>query len=271
MFLGWYRADRVIRSFMLYGNVAPESKMVATTGQTEGLYQALSQWLQELPEDFGQEGVEPHLVLLKCRYHHAVLALFRPFITAPTLAVEVRYYKQRALDISETSTLALRTLVESHMVMEDRNIFSYHYCPMVACNILDEFRKLQSSLTIDQHDMADAMYSHYMADLVMQSPSYPTFLTCLKHLCNIGSSLYMSQLALRAVQTAAERSMVALPFEVWEIFHSLNEPTWMATAKKNVVSSFAPGMTAQDADGSRIDDLIDDWRGFSIEAGANDE
>ena len=106
-----------------------------------------------------------------------------------------------------------------------------------------------------------------MADLVMQSPSYPTFLTCLKHLYNIGSSLYMSQLALRAVQTAAERSMVALPFEVWEIFQSLNEPNWMTTAKKNVLSSFAPGMTAQDADGSRIDDLIEEWRGFSIDTG----
>jgi len=252
---------------MLYGNVAPEGKMVAATGQTEGLYQALSQWFQDLPEDFGQEDVEPHLILLKCRYHHIVLALFRPFITAPTLAVEVRYYKQRAVDISNSSTHELRTLVESHMVMEDRNIFSYHYCPMVACNILDEFRQMQKSLTMDQHDATDPVYSHYMADLVMQSPSYHTFLTCLKHLFAIGSSLYMSQLALRAIQSAAERAGIALPYEVWEIFNSLNEPNWMATAKKNVVSSFAPGMTAQDADGSRIDDLIDSWRGFSIEGG----
>lgn len=241
--------------------------MVAATGPTEALYQALMQWYQELPEDFGQEGVEPHLVLLKCRYHHTVLALFRPFINAPTLAVEVRYYKQRAIEISNASTRDLRLLVEAHMVMEDRNIFSYHYCPMVACNILDEFRRLQTALTVDQHDTTSAMYSHYMADLVMQSPSYPTFLTCLKHLYNIGSSLYMSQLALRAIQTAAERSMVALPYEVWEIFQSLNEPNWMATAKKNVVSSFAPGMTAQDADGSRINELIEDWRGFSITSG----
>jgi len=242
--------------------------MVSSTGQTEGLYQALWQWYQDLPDDFGQKGVEPHLVLLKCRYHHAVLALFRPFITATTLAVEVRYYKQRASEISDSSTLELRKLVESHMVMEDRNIFSYHYCPMVACNILDEFRKLQNSMMMGQQDTIEPMYSHYMADLVMQSPSYPTFLTCLKHLFNIGSSLYMSQLALRAVQTAAERSLVALPFEVWEIFNSLNEPKWTATAKRNVVSSFAPGMTAQDADGSRIDDLIEGWRGFSIQARA---
>lgn len=159
------------------------------------------------------------------------------------------------------------------MEMDDRNIFSYHYCPMVACNILDEFRLIQKEATTGNSEEDDPMGTdyHYLADLVMQSNSYQVFLTCLKHLLNVGSSLYMSQLALRAIQSAAERSEVALPMEVWNIFGALNEASWMATARRNVFSSFAPGATAQDADGSRIDELLESWDRLTVNSTSNAE
>lgn len=238
--------------------------------QIENVYQQLLQWQDSVPKHFEENAsVEPHLVLLQCRYQHVKLALFRPF-AAPTspLSIDVGFYEERAKEITRQSTNSLRKLVESHIEMEDRNIFSYHYCPMVACNILDEFRQIQQQAMAqktedDEYGMRMEDY-HNLAELLMQSPSYPVFLTCLKHLLNIGSSLFMSQLALRAIQTAAERSEVALPYEVWEVFGNLNVPDWMELARRNVFSSFAPGKTAQDADGFRIDELLESWDKMSI-------
>jgi hypothetical protein len=269
--------DDIGRCFMLYGFVAPQDgKTTANPMQTESLYQQLLQWFDGLTKQFEDvEGIGPRLVLLQCRYQHVILALFRPF-AAPIspLSTEVAFYEERARKITKESTDALRHLVQSHMAMTGCNIFPYYYCPMVACNIIDEFRQIQQTAMSQQtEDVDDIMgYSYYhLTELIMQSPSYSIFMSCLRHLLDIGSSLYMSQLALRAVQTAAERSEVAFPFEVWELFGKLDQPKWIVHARKNVVSSFAPGKTAQDADGSRLDELLDSWEKMSMNPVGQDE
>lgn len=254
---------------MLYGVVAPEGRVSVSPTQTEGLYQALLSWRSTSFQEIAHSALaQPHTLLLMCRYHHIILALFRPFVTATNLPLDVRYYRDRALQISRASTQNLRQLVESHMLMEDRNILSYHYCPMVACSILDEFRTLQQRAIQAKNDEDDPMGADYqhLADLTMNSPSYRVFVTCLRHMLNVGGSLYMSQIALRAVQSAAEQAQVALPMECWEVFGQLNDPSWTAQALKYVVSSFAPGKTAQDADGARVDELLQTWDKLSVTA-----
>lgn len=231
--------------------------------QIESLYQQLLVWYDSLSEDISPdaENAKAWQLLLGCRYQHILLALFRPWVTATDLASDVRFYQPRAVEISNKSACKMRQLVERHMTHDDRNIFSYHYCPMIACNILDEFRKIQNQVKLEHgdDDAESELDWQYLADLITQSPSYNVFLTCLRHLHFTGSYLYMAQLALRAVQTAAERSRVALPAEVWEIFGQLHDPSWTATAARNVDSSFAPGKTAQDADGGRLDELVESW------------
>jgi len=239
--------------------------MSATPIQIENLYQQLLTWYANLYDDIrpDNEDAKPWQLLLGCRYQHIMLALFRPWVTATDLSSDVRFYQPRATELSRASAAEMRKLVERHMVMEDRNIFSYHYCPMVACNILDEFRKLQKQADVDNNDEMELDWQ-YLADLITQSSSYQTFLTCLRHLQFTGSYLYMAQLALRAVQTAAEQSRVALPAEVWEIFGQLNDPVWTATAARQVDSFFAPGKTAQDADGGRLDEMVESWQKLTL-------
>lgn len=237
--------------------------------QIENLHQQLLTWYASLDDDVrpDNEDAKAWQLLLGCRYHHITLALFRPWVTANDLPTDVRFYQARAKYLSNASAAKMRRLVERHMLEKDRNIFSYHYCPMVACNILDEFRKTQNQASIDNNDGGQQMELdwQYFADLITQLPSYQTFMTCLGHLQFTGSYLYMGQLALRAMQTTAEQSRVALPAEVWEIFGQLHDPTWTATAARHVDSSFAPGKTAQDADGGRLDELVEKWEKLKME------
>jgi len=245
--------------------------MSATPMQIENIYQQLLAWYISLSDDIkpDNDDAKAYQMLLGCRYHHIMLALFRPWVTATAtdLPSDVRFYQARAKGLSDASAAKMRRLVERHMREKDRNIFSYHYCPMVACYILDQFRKTQKQASMDNMcgDQQMELDWQYLADLITQLPSYQTFITCLRHLHFTGSYLYMAQLALRAMQTIAEQSRVALPAEVWEIFGQLHDPTWTATAARHVDNSFAPGKTAQDADGGRLDELVEKWEKLTME------
>jgi len=248
--------------------------MAATPMQIESIYQQLVAWYTSLPTDIKPdvEGAKPWQLLLGCRYHHILLALFKPWVKATNLASNVQFYQSRAQELSRESAAQMRRLVERHMVEEDRNIFSYHYCPMIAYSILDEFRKMQTQarMNLNTEEQHMGLDWQYLADLVRQSPSYHTFMTCLRHLRFTGSYLYMAQLALRSIETAAEQSQVALPAEAWEIFTLFHDPNWTATAARRVKSSFAPGKTAQDAEGGRLGDLVEKWDRFTIGSAMQD-
>lgn len=159
-----------VRAYLLYGTVPVPGRMSATPMQIESLYQQLLVWYNNLYPDIvpDNDDAKPWQLLLGCRYHHILIALFRPWVTATNLAVDIEFYKPRAEMLSNASVLKMRCLVSRHMLEEDRNIFSYHYCPMIACNILDEFRKIQNQalLTNINEDQQMELDWHFLAELI---------------------------------------------------------------------------------------------------------
>jgi len=93
---------------------------------------------------------------------------------------------------------------------------------------------------------------------------YPIFISCIEYFRWLGRSFFMSQVVLRTIRETTREAGVVLPVEAWDILNTYNGADWIANALKTVESAYPPGRVAQDAEGSRLDDLLKSWDDFSL-------
>jgi len=185
-----------------------------------------------------------------------VLATFKPFTDRASLPPSIQYYSDRAAGIWASSMDALKHLSHIFTPQDYRCSYGFHYASIVACSILAEHtsRSAFSSSTPSRLDPA----------------AYATFNSCLVYLVRLGGFIYTSQVALRVVQDAAEKSRIPLPIETWEHFHAFDGKTWVRQASEHVCSSLpVAGVAAKRGDaggGQRVDDLMKQWeKGMNLE------
>lgn len=159
----------------------------------------------------------------------------------------------------------LKRLVPIYTAHDYRNRYGFHYLSIVACAILKEAHPppfLPATTTTLPGSPPPSQH------VPLGDADYAVFASCVKHIAYISRFLYTSQVVLRVIQDAAEKSHVRLPREMWDLFHAFDGKSWVLRAAEHVLSAYPAGARGgKDAEGVRIGGLLRQWKRMSLDEG----